>query len=250
MTIRAVLFDLGYTLLDYPLQGTWRELLRARLEEMHPLVRAEAEGVPISAGEFVSAAAGIIGGERAREIERRGRSWHFANRLRAGLAAVGASRDDDALARLTATFCEPVGASASPYPDTGETLDALREAGLPLAIVSNTYWDVPGRFVRADMERWEIDGYFEAMIFSGDVPWRKPNPEFMLSAAKQLGVEPADCLVVGDSLEADIAGAKAAGMRSVWINRQCLPLPTDGPRPDWTITTLAEVQRLAAEGPL
>jgi len=90
--------------------------------------------------------------------------------------------------------------------------------------------------------------YFEAMIFSGDVPWRKPNPEFMLAAARELDVEPMQCLVVGDSLRADIAGAKAAGMKSAWINRECLPLPADGPRPEWTVGTLAEVHKIAVQG--
>ncbi len=245
---RAVLFDLGYTLLDYSLESTWREFLPARLEEIHPLVRAEAEGVPISADEFASAAARMIGGERAREIEQSGRSCHFADRLRAALAAAGASCDDDALGRLTAAFCEPIRAASSLYAETEETLEALCDAGTRLAIVSNTYWDVPGRFVRGDMERWEIDGYFQAMIFSGDVPWRKPNPEFMLAAARELDVEPEECLVVGDSLKADIAGARAAGMRSVWINREGVPLSAGEPRPDWIITTLVEVQKIATEG--
>ena len=50
--------------------------------------------------------------------------------------------------------------------------------------------------------------------------------------------------MVGDSLEADVAGAKAAGMMSVWVNRERLSLPAAGPRPGWTVTTLAEARSI------
>jgi FMN phosphatase YigB (HAD superfamily) len=83
------------------------------------------------------------------------------------------------------------------------------------------------------------------MIFSGDVPWRKPNPEFMWAAARELGVDPGECLVVGDSLPADVAGAKAAGIPSVWINRDGAVAPADGARPDWEVTSLGEVAGIA-----
>jgi putative hydrolase of the HAD superfamily len=55
--------------------------------------------------------------------------------------------------------------------------------------------------------------------FSGDVPWAKPNPEFFFAAARELSLTPEDCVVVGDTLHADIAGANAAGIRSIWIDR-------------------------------
>jgi putative hydrolase of the HAD superfamily len=78
----------------------------------------------------------------------------------------------------------------------------------------------------------------------------------MWAAAGELGVPPEHCLVVGDNLMADIAGAGAAGMKSVWINRDQGSAPEDGrwsdrvakPRPDWVAASLTEVVRIVGAG--
>jgi FMN phosphatase YigB (HAD superfamily) len=49
---------------------------------------------------------------------------------------------------------------------------------------------------------------------------------------------------VGDSLESDVAGAKGAGLRSVWLNRRGLVLPEGAPRPDHEIGSLQELVEL------
>jgi FMN phosphatase YigB (HAD superfamily) len=69
----------------------------------------------------------------------------------------------------------------------------------------------------------------------------------MWAAARELGVAAEACLVVGDSLKADIAGARAAGMRSAWVNRSREAQPAE-PRPDWTVATLDEVVELVCTG--
>ena len=241
MSIRAVLFDLGYTLLDYPLQGSWREYLQVRLAEMHPLICPVAAGsAVVTAEEFVRIASEIIGGEQAREIEYSGRSWPFTSRFVNALEALGICCDQRMSEWATESLLETVRARVAPCVDTHGTLTSLQAGGLKLAVVSNSPWDTPGRLGRADMARCGIGEFFGAMLFSGDLPWRKPNPEFMWEAARELGVEPEACLVVGDSLEVDIAGAAAAGMRSIWINREQATAAPDGPQPDWVARTLSE----------
>jgi len=246
MSIRAVLFDLGNTVLEYGLQGHWREFLRQRLEEMCPLVCDLAEGPKVTPSEFAARVAEVIGGERARAIERSGRSWHFRERLREGLAAVGLRANEDCLERLTDAFYEPIRACTQPYPDSRDALNLLRSHGIALAIVTNAPWDTPARLLRGDLEHWGIGDFFDAFICSGEVPWRKPNPAFMLAAAQALNVRADECLVVGDTLESDIAGARAAGIRSVWMNRPGAVAATDDPRPDWIATSLCEVVEIVS----
>ena len=238
--IRAVLFDLGNTLLEYSLDGRWREFLRERLQEMHPVCDTPPRP-KLSAAEFAAQVAEIIGGERARAIERSGRSWHFRRRLAEGLAAVGLHADGERLERLTDVFYEPIRASTQPYPDTRETLARLRSLGLRLAIITNAPWDTPARLLRGDLAHWGIADSFDAFICSGEVPWRKPNPAFMLAAAEALAAPAEECLVVGDRLEVDIAGAQAAGMRSVWINSSGAVAPADGPQPNLAARSRIEV---------
>jgi len=69
-----------------------------------------------------------------------------------------------------------------------------------------------------------------------------------LQAVDQLGLAPRDVWHVGDSLTTDVAGAHAAGLHSVWLNRQAGPAPIDQPRPDIApdieIASLAELPAL------
>jgi HAD superfamily hydrolase (TIGR01509 family) len=241
MNCHAVLFDLGNTLIEYSLQGRWRQFLERRLAEVHGLLWPQPEGGGLSVEAFAVHAAEVIGGEGARELMHRGVSWHFRDRLREALTSFGLPCDEDHLAAATEAFYSPIRECTQIYPDTRGMLERLRADGLRLAVISNTPWDAPGYLTHGDMCRWDIDGYFSATVFSGDVPWRKPHPEFMLAAARALGVEPQVCVVVGDVLRADIAGANAAGMRSIWIDHPPTNEPWPQARADRTVKTIGEV---------
>jgi HAD superfamily hydrolase (TIGR01509 family) len=242
MKCGAVLFDLGNTLLDYGMQGRYREFLPVRLAELYPLLGEGDGGRRVSAEVFAEHAAEVIGGEHNRRLMHSGKSCSFADRLRQALNDLGIQCEGQLVSRLVEEFYRPIGESASLYPDTVETLTQLTERGLRLAVISNSPWDAPGYLGLGDMQRWGIDGYFQALLFSGDLPWRKPNPEFMRAAARRLAVPLEDCIVVGDNLGADIAGANAAGIRSIWIDRGDHDVLYGRPRgvPDVTVQTLAE----------
>jgi HAD superfamily hydrolase (TIGR01509 family) len=244
MTYRAVLFDLGYTLLDIPLAMTWREFVERRLAEMYDTVCSLVRIPPVEPHEFATKMADVIGGEEARSLERSGVSWRMADRVRRGLETLEAECSDAAIERITSEFFVPGRLDVRCYPETVDVLGKLTSAGIARAIVSNTPWDAPGILTHRDMERCGIAHYFEVVIASGDVPWRKPNPEFMFEAARRLEVEPADCLVVGDSLRADIAGARAAGMRSAWVRRDATEMAEDDPQPDEIVVSLSELSVL------
>ncbi len=239
MAFRAALFDLGQTLLEYPgnTHEFWREYLEERLAEMRATFSDMGAQVEGTVGAFVDRAMEIVWPER--KINMSGKSWHFRERVRALVAAYGQEECTDGQCEaLTDAFYQPIGAATKRYPETLEVLGTLRESGLRMAIISNAPWDVPGRLLRADMRRWEIEQFFDAFVISGDVPWRKPNPEFMWAAARELRVELEECLVVGDSLKADIAGAKAAGMKSAWVNREQDHLSAGSPTPDYILSGL------------
>ena len=246
MAFRAVLFDLGQTLLEYPgnTHEFWREFLEQRLAAMHPLFQEMAGAIDGDTQSFVERAMDIVWPER--KINMSGKSWHFGERMRALLAACGREEcTDGECQRLTEAFYEPIGAATKRYPETLGVLEALRQSGTRMAIISNAPWDVPGRLLRADMRRWEIERFFDVFVTSGEVPWRKPHPEFMWAAARELGVEPETCLVVGDSLKADIAGARAAGMRCVWVNRDGL---AGGDEADWVVCDLQRAMDVMRPG--
>jgi putative hydrolase of the HAD superfamily len=69
----------------------------------------------------------------------------------------------------------------------------------------------------------------------------KPAPEVFWHVAEKLGVASVDCIVVGDSLRADIAGAHNAGMRAIWIDHKVTTPTEEDPKPEFTIHKLGDV---------
>ena len=98
------------------------------------------------------------------------------------------------------------------FPAVADTLAALHEKGLPLALVTNK----PTPFVAPLLEALDIARYFNVVIGGDDVKNKKPHPEPLLLVAERLGLAPAELLFVGDSRN-DIQAAQAAGCCSVGL---------------------------------
>ncbi len=246
MKVRAILFDLGNTLLCYSLHGHWRDFLHTRLQEVYRTVCDHAVSHHVSPLTFATTAAEIIGGERARDRAHGGGTWRFDDRLRTALTALGLRCDSQHLRQATDFFYEPVRGRTEPYPDTIACLERLRAEGYRLAIISDTPWDAPGYLCRGDMARWNLDPYFDVFYFSGDRPWRKPDPRVPETAARELGVELSECVIIGDMLARDIAAANRAGIPSIWLDRGYGIPPWPEAQPTVTATSLTEaVEALA-----
>lgn len=99
-----------------------------------------------------------------------------------------------------------------PFPFLIEVLSALRQQGYLLGIVSNGL----GTFQTRAIEGLGIQDYFEVILISEIEQVRKPQAEIFHRAVKQLGVAVGKSVFVGDHPEADIMGAKNAGMRAIW----------------------------------
>jgi putative hydrolase of the HAD superfamily len=100
------------------------------------------------------------------------------------------------------------------FEDVVPMLNELAALGINLGIVSN--WDDR---LGPLLEHLKLNKYFEAIIVSCDVGFTKPSPVIFEQAAKKLGVPPGLILHVGDSLDTDVAGAKAAGFEAVLVDR-------------------------------
>ncbi|MFT5696946.1 MAG: FMN phosphatase YigB (HAD superfamily) [Myxococcota bacterium] len=99
----------------------------------------------------------------------------------------------------------------------------------------------------AILEDYGIHEYLDAIVISEEVGIRKPRSEIFIATLDELTVATHEVLHVGDNLGADVAGAAALGIRSVWITRRVKdPEKTlaefDGPRPDFQIEDLAELE--------
>jgi len=100
------------------------------------------------------------------------------------------------------------------FPDAARVLDALATQGRRLAVVSN--WDVSLPPVLA---RLGLAEHMETIVHSAGAGASKPDPRPFLVALERLGLAPADCVHVGDDPVNDGAGAAAAGVRAILVDR-------------------------------
>lgn len=120
------------------------------------------------------------------------------------------------------------------YPDAEPTLAKLRDDGYPLGLISNAPPDT-GRVVDA----LGLRRYLASVVISGVVGYSKPHPEIFRIALKEVGVSPGEALHVGDLYEADVVGARNAGISCLLIDRDGAQTDLDCPH----IRSLAEVYR-------
>ena len=125
-------------------------------------------------------------------------------------------------------------------PDIADLLRKLRQRGLSLGIVANQ----PER-MRERLEREGIAGLFVHYGLSGMTGLCKPDPRAFTAAAEALGVAPADCIMIGDRIDNDIAPAKALGMATILFrtgrHRRQKPR-TAAEEPDAIVADVAELE--------
>lgn len=106
------------------------------------------------------------------------------------------------------------------FDDALPVLEALRAAGLRLAVLSN--WDLR---LRELLDRLDVTPFFDVIVISAEVGYEKPSPLIFAHALEAMNASPGEALHVGDSLEEDVAGALSAGLAAVHLDRRA-----EGPR--------------------
>jgi putative hydrolase of the HAD superfamily len=119
------------------------------------------------------------------------------------------------------------------YEESLEVLDAMRAGGIRTALITNG----PSTLQRAKLRATGIETAFDVVIVSGEHGMNKPEHGIFALALERLGVQAAAALHVGDNLDADVRGARDAGLLPVWIDRGILQVDADT-RPDAVVTGL------------
>jgi putative hydrolase of the HAD superfamily len=108
-------------------------------------------------------------------------------------------------------------AVTKPMPGVRLALERFRELGIPLGVVSNTCFSES--VIRYELGKHGLAEYLDVVVVSSEYAVRKPNPVLFDTGAARLGKLASSIWFVGDRLDMDIAGAKAAGMTAAWFNR-------------------------------
>jgi putative hydrolase of the HAD superfamily len=170
---------------------------------------------------------------RSGPIDRRTEKDWWKDVVRRVFTDVGMVEDFDGLfERIYERFRGAGGWSL--FPETRETLAALKEQGLQLGIISNfdsRIYDV--------LEALDIRPFFDAVTISSEAGFAKPHPEIFQAAIRALNVPIWRALFIGDSLMDDVEAGSAAGLAAVLIDRADHYVGVPYPR----IRHLGEVQR-------
>ncbi len=156
-------------------------------------------------------------------------------RLSAGLAAALAARDPKAADRVADRFL----ADAHRHLRRNQALLERLRARYRLGVVSNFYGNL-----ETVCHNVAISPLLSVIVDSEQVGCSKPDPRIFATALDTLGVAAADATFIGDSAARDMAGARALGMRHIWLTGT--PAPAAGPccPGDAMIHSLAEAEAL------
>jgi HAD superfamily hydrolase (TIGR01509 family) len=240
--VKAVLFDFNATLIHSP---AWMDLeIRSLPNQAFAWLVEHGHIDQLDDAEIGLAQAAFIQSRRAAEAS--GHETSHVDDLLAIAAALGRTHDIPlALAEQVIHAlhwrCVPQTALID---GADLALNALRERGLRLGIVSNAAY---APFLAWTLEHFGLAGLFEDIVVSADVGVRKPDPRIFEIALERMALSPSQAVYVGDDFGKDVVGSKVAGLRAIWFREtDGTELPDQPVRPDATVSRLIDIPAWAS----
>lgn len=204
--MRAILLDAVDTLIHATPTMTAMVHAAATLHEKFP------DAAQIDAG--VRAHGRRVGWPDDEPLAAR-RHMQWSRFYRGGLRAAGLPTNVAALVAEegAARVFDPAGWDV--FPEVRVELTRLRQAGHPIALISN--FDTP---LRAILQGQGLLPFFDAVAISSELGVRKPQSAIFRWALDALGVQASDAIMVGDSVFSDVEGANAAGIAALLLDRR------------------------------
>jgi putative hydrolase of the HAD superfamily len=241
MTIRAIFYDAGHTLVR-PRPGI-DELWDFLADQLGIDIAAEHRGPFPDVGAFFYSRLGEdgLGAYASDDAARSFWSEYYAYALRdvaphisrAQLLSAGSAEYD--------WYRDP--AQWQPFPDVIEALQAAKARELVQGVVSD--W---GTDLLPILHAHEITRLMDFVVASAVVGSSKPHREIFLYALSRAGVRPEETVYVGDSYLADVLGSRAAGLHPILIDRDAVAPAIDAPVVHALTEVLSVVDRIDAGG--
>lgn len=215
--IKAVLFDLDDTLFDHAFAA------RCALEVIHGDLPRFADG-PFDVLEkeygrlLEEVHLRVLAGEMTLDEARQ-------DRIRTLLSGDGKPPGDEEVAALASRFRGGYLENRRVADGTCELLEALRERGAVVGIVTNNMTAEQ----KDKLAFCKLDSLVDFMVTSEEVGSPKPEKDIFEAALDRADCRASEAVVVGDSWGSDVVGASNAGIRAVWYNPRALPKPDGFP---------------------
>lgn len=207
--IRYILFDLGGTLMRA--RGDWRPVYQ----------RADQALADSLSAHHIELDAKIFRARLHQYYEQRDKdlaeiTYHFI--LRELLRELGYIEVAESILRSALDAMYSITQTNWELEDDAyATIQKLKSQNYHLGIFSNAGDD---QDVQELIENFGVRPYFDFALTSAACYYRKPHPRAFEIALAQWNIEPAEAAMIGDSLQADINGAKKLGMQTIWITRR------------------------------
>ncbi len=106
------------------------------------------------------------------------------------------------------------------YPEARTVIDRVRARGPRVGVLSNFSYLLPLLLAEVGLAE-----HLNPIVFSAAEGVSKPDATIFAAAARAVGADPAQCVLIGDDLGNDVAGARGVGMPVIWLNRVGQPIP-------------------------
>ncbi|HZR44913.1 MAG TPA: HAD family hydrolase [Ktedonobacteraceae bacterium] len=211
MPLRAVIFDLGGTLIDWP---DWDEDIHRRWALSYDYLTAKLSRSNWPERQAYALAMREAEKKHWQRVVEKQTSGTPTDVLREGFQLLGRLASEEELLVALDGYAQAVNGWAIIFPDTVQTLTELRKRGYLLGLLSNTWW--AAAWHNADLATHGLTSLLDEVVYTSDLPHSKPHPSTFLTVTTRLNVESGECVMVGDRLIDDISGAQGVGMRAVW----------------------------------
>jgi HAD superfamily hydrolase (TIGR01549 family) len=211
--IRGVIFDLGSTLISF--DAVWGDVMHQAQEVLAEQLHRSGLNLDLAifAARFRQEMDAYYHEREAEFVETT--TAHVLHKVLAdmGYLAISAEIVRNALQQMYAVS----EAHWQPMPGVYEVLDGLRRSGRKLGMISNAGDDAN---VQRLIDRAHLRPYFDPILISAAVGLRKPNPALFATVLTAWHLQPAEAVMIGDTLGADILGAQSAGLHQIWLTTE------------------------------
>jgi len=232
MHIKAVLFDLGGTLVDTPSDFDYEDLVG-----LHNCLLNGGIAIPFDEYKktYVKVRDRIWSKNSLKEVA-------FTSIVAEALNEYGYSfqPSDKLISSATEAFMGTWVQARTMEEDVPSILRRLTKT-YKLGVVSNFS---SSSAVWKTLDRFNVSRFFDAVVVSVDVGWRKPSPKIFRAALRRLDLSASEAVFVGDELDHDIEGAMRVGMRTVWLKKPASAKRVSRIKPDGIISRLGALPRV------
>jgi|GEM_PF-414811 len=124
-------------------------------------------------------------------------------------------KDEELIRRVSHAYMTLRNQKLELFSDAIEVLSKLKQS-YPLGLITNG----PADIQRMEIDRLQIESYFDQIFIEGELGFGKPDPEVFVRAAQAMNKRPAELVFIGNSYEHDIRPAIEAGWKTIWVRRE------------------------------